>query len=187
MTNNKKIKRIKKETFQSEGQEEMKRFFIILIIILVLVLGIYFFTRIFITKDLLNKNKEKTEEKTTSGTIDYNTTLISNMFNKSNTEYYVIIYNTEDFASMYYNSLVSKYKQNKDALNVYIADLNNEFNKKYISKENVNVNTENLENFKVDNLALLKISKGKIINSYTKLEDIEKTLEYIKDENNSQN
>ena len=77
--------------------------------------------------------------------------------------------------------LFRSYKRNKDALKVYLVDLNNELNKKYIDKENVNVNTNNLEEFKVGDVALLKVENGKITSSFTKDEDIQKELEYKKD------
>ncbi len=170
--------KIKREKYRSEEQEEIIRFVWILVIIIILILGVYLFTKVFVTKDL-SKNDNSSE--TTPGQIDYNTTLIGSMFTKPEKEYYVFIFDTEDVKSVYYSGLITAYKKNKDALRVYTVDLNNELNKKYIDEDNINVNTNNLESFKVGKLALLKIANGKIDHAYTKEEDIIKLLEYVKD------
>ncbi len=178
MTNN-NGKRIKKETYLSEDQQEIKRFILLLIIIVILILGVYFFTRLFVTKDLLNKDADKNT--VIPGSIDYNAASIGSMLSRHEKEYYVIMYDSKTADAVYYGGLVSTYKRNKDALKVYLVDLNNELNKKYIDKENVNVNTNNLEEFKVGVVALLKVENGKITSSFTKDEDIQKELEYKKD------
>ena len=49
-----KEKKVKQEKYRSEEQNEIIRFIRILIIVVVLILGIYFLTRIFVTKDLFN-------------------------------------------------------------------------------------------------------------------------------------
>ena len=99
MTKNKQ-KRIKQEKYESEEQLEVKRFILILVILIIIILGIYFLTRIFVTKDLLNNNKK--EETTIEGSINYDTTLIGNIYNKPVNEYFVLIYNSEDLNSIYY-------------------------------------------------------------------------------------
>ena len=178
MAGKKKTKRIKKEKYQTEEQLEIKRFIRILIILIVLVLGVYLFTRLFVTKDLLNKEKE--QETITPGVINYDVTTIGAMFNKAEKEYYVIMYDSKDLNAIYYSGLISTYKRNKAALKIYFADLNSEFNKKYINKEEININTEDLTQFKVGNLALLKIKNNKVIKALSNEEDVSKELEYIK-------
>lgn len=174
-----KIQKVKRETYRSEEQEEIIRFVWILAIIIILILGVYFFTKIFVTKDL---NKDNTTSEPTTGEINYNSTLIGSMFTKPENKYFVLIYDSEDVRSVYYSGVISAYKKyNKEALRVYTADLNNELNKKYLDEENVNVNTNNLEKFKVGKLALLKITDGKVEKTYTTEEEIVKALDYDKD------
>ena len=84
MTNN-NGKRIKKETYLSEDQQEIKRFILLLIIIVILILGVYFFTRLFVTKDLLNKDADKNT--VIPGSIDYNAASIGSMLSRHEKEY----------------------------------------------------------------------------------------------------
>lgn len=181
MANKKSNKRIKMDKYETEEQVELKQFIKILIVLIILVVGVYFLTRIFVTKDLFNK---KDETNTTAGSINYNTTLIGNMFNKADKEYYVLMYDTEDIESAYYSGFISNYSKNTNALTVYFANLNNPLNNKYVvdNADEVNINTTNFEEFRVNKIALLKISDGKITKSMTNVEDIAKELEYKKEE-----
>ena len=81
MTDKRGIKRIKKEKYQTEEQLEVVRFVKILVVVLIIVLGVYFFTRIFVTKDLLNDTKVPKE--TIAGQINYEITNIGSMLNKN--------------------------------------------------------------------------------------------------------
>lgn len=179
MTKNKN-NRIKNKRIESEEQIEIKRFIIILLVLVILVIGIYFFTRIFVTKDLFAKNDDK--DTPITGTINYDTTLIGGMLNKPEDEYYVLAYKSEEITNdVYYGGLVSNYKKKSNALKVYIADLSNELNKKYYDKENIN--TSSLENLKLGDVTLFKVNKGKIIRVFTKEEDITKELKYLNNNN----
>ena len=107
-----KKNKLKVEKVQSEEQIEIARFIRILIILVVLILGIYFFTRIFVTKDLFNSKDENPSA--TPGVINYDTTLIGSMLSKPEKEYYVIAYSSEDITnSIYYSGLVTNYKKNE--------------------------------------------------------------------------
>ncbi len=182
MTKKKNTKRIKKENYLSEEQNEAVRFIKILLIIIIGVVIVYFFTRAFVTKDLFNK---KTEEKNpVAGEIDYSMTLIGNMLNKPEDEYYVIIYSSEDTLANYYNNLVTRYNKNKKPLAVYTADLANELNKNFVSSEASNLNAKDINDFRVKDLALLKIKKGKIVKTFDTEEKIVKELKYEKDATN---
>ncbi len=176
-----KTKRIKRESLRTEEQTEIIRFVWILGILIILILGVYFFTRIFVTKDLTKKDNN--ESTVVPGEIDYNITLIGAMFTKPEKEYFVIMYDSKDINAVYYSGLASAYGRNSKALKVYTADLNNELNKKYVNKDEVNVNTSDLNSFKVGNLALLKIKEGKVEKAYTSESEIAKVLEYVKDTN----
>ena len=118
------------------------------------------FTRIFVTKDLLNDTKVPKE--TITGQINYEITNIGSMLNKKEKEYYVIMYRSEDLNAVYYSTLASKYSQTKDALKIYYANLDNELNQMYIDAENENLNPADLKDFKVSNLALVKIKDNTI-------------------------
>ena len=169
-------KRIKKDKYQSEDQNEIKRFIIIIAIIMVLIVGVYFFTRIFVSKDLFDKDESTIEP----GAIDYNLTLIGSMLNKPEEEYFVMIYDSSASDYVYYAGIASNYSGNEQALKLYNADLDNEFNKGYVGAE-ANAKTDNLEEFKVTGPTLLKIKKGKITNAYLTKENITEALKIVKD------
>jgi len=173
--------RIKKEKYHTDEQIEVIRFVKILVILIVLVVGVYFFTRIFVTKDLFNQ--EKDQDTAVQGEINYNITLIGNMFNKPEEEYYIMMYDTEDINAVYYSGMITNYSRNEKALKIYFADLSNGLNKKYVTDDStsVKVNTMNFEDFKVGELALIKVSKGKIEKSLVEEEAIAKELAYQKE------
>jgi hypothetical protein len=175
MTKKEKTKRIKKETYHTEEQEEVIRFVKILVIVIILVLVVYLFTRLFVTKDLLNNST--TEKEVTAGSVDYDAMIIGTMLSKSD-DYYVILYNSEDLNSVYYSGLVNAYSNNDDALKVYTIDLSNELNKSYVTdnESEINLKTTDLSKFKVGNLALLKISNQKITKALTTEEEIAEEL-----------
>ncbi|MBE6154905.1 MAG: hypothetical protein E7163_04980 [Firmicutes bacterium] len=164
MTDKKKAKRIKKEKYQTEEQTEIIRFVKILVAVIIIVLGVYILTRIFVTKDLLNDTN--TPKQTTAGQINYEITNIGSMLNKKEKEYYVIMYSSENLDAVYYSTLASKYSQNKNALKIYYANLDTELNQMYVDADKENLNPVNLEDFKVSNLALIKIKDNKIEKSF---------------------
>ncbi len=169
-------KRIKSPNVMSDDQNEVRNFIIIIIVLLVIIGGIYLVSRL-----LTNKEDSKDQEPV-AGSINYNTTLIGNMLNKPDDEYFVLIYDSKDIQSISYSGLASAYSENEDALPIYVADLNNELNKKYYDPENINANTTNFDKFKVGDITLLQISNKKIKKSYTKIEDIKEVLKKDFDE-----
>lgn len=180
MTKKEKTKKIKTEKYRSEEQTEMIRFVRILIIVIILILGIYFFTRIFVTKDLLNNEEE--EKEILEGTVNYNLTMIGSLFNKPESEYYVMIYNTENLRSIYYSGLMTNYARNENALKVYFADLDKELNQKFYDPENTNLDVTDISDLRVGDLTLLKIKDGRITDALTTEEDIANELKYIEPE-----
>lgn len=175
-----KEKKVKQEKYRSEEQNEIIRFIRILIIVVVLILGIYFLTRIFVTKDLFNN--EEPENEITAGTINYNVTLIGSMLNKPEDEYYIMIYDTENVRSIYYSGIINSYGNNEEPLKVYFANLNNELNKKFYDPENENLDVNNISDLKVGDLALVKVRNGSIVETFNTEEQIASELEYIESE-----
>ena len=178
----KKVKKlkIKGEKFRTEEQTEIIRFIWILIIVLVIIVGVYFLTRIFVTKDLLNNEDKETE--VIEGSINYNVTLIGALLNKQEEEYYVYIYDPENIRSVYYSSLVNIYTQNEDHLKVYYANLANELNAKFYDPENINTKVDSISDLRVGDVTLIRVKKGKIVETLTDEESIATALAYINEE-----
>ena len=179
-TKKEKTKKIKVEKYRSDEQMEMIRFIRILIIVVILIVAVYFFTRIFATKDLLNNNEDETP--IVEGTVNYNITMIGSMLNKPEEEYYVMIYNTENLRSIYYSGLMTVYTQNEEPLKIYFADLNKELNQKFYNPENVNLEVNNISDLRVGDLTLIKVRNGNIDEVFTEEEDIASELEYVESE-----
>ncbi len=173
---NRRERRIKRENYVSEDQNEVKHFIIILAIVIIGILAVYLLTRIFVTKDLFN-NKESSKT-SVPGEVNYNITLIGSMLNLPEEEYYVMITDTSVPESIYYNNIMTTYAQNEDALKVYLADLDNELNKSYISDQE-NLKTSDLTKFKVKGTTLVKVKKGKVEETFTADEKIVEELKYV--------
>ena len=177
---NVKPKKIKPEKYRSDDQMEMIRFIRILIIVVVLIIGIYFFTRIFVTKDLINE--ENNNDSVVEGVINYDVTMIGSLLNKPEEEYYVMIYNTENIRSVYYSSLMSNYNENEDALKIYFADLDKELNAKFYDPEHINLMVSNISDLKVGDLTLIRVENGQIAEAFSDEEEIANELAYIESE-----
>jgi len=149
--------------------------FIITTVSLLVVLGlIYVGSALFITKELqwfgLNKG-EINDVDDTQGIK--NTILAKQIFNQKEEEYYVYFYdfdNEKDDLSV--TNLVNDKLTNDK---VYKVDISNALNSNYITENNSNKKAKKLEDLKVKNYTLLKISGDKIVKYYEK-EDIIKEL-----------
>lgn len=161
----KQLKKLAKKVNRTEEQKEIKKFILILGIVIILVIGVYFFTKIYVVKDTNDKDDTKTEI-----TFNYNKTILGSLFNRPYDEYYVIVFDSEDLQANYYYNLVSSYQNKSNASKIYIADLNDSMNKKFYNKDESNPQAQEASELKVKDLTLIKI-KNKKINRY--LEDVD--------------
>ena len=159
-----------KITYKSDEQLEITKFIKILVILLILIGAVYF-----ISKNV-SKNKESEKENdTVEVNINYDKVIIGNLFNRPYDNYYVFIYDSTGDEAGLYSQLITKYKNNTEAIKTYYADLNNGLNKKFYDVDNVNY-TNDLESLKVGDFTLLKISNGKISKSVSTYENAKKEL-----------
>ena len=118
----------------------------------------YFLLGLFYTKEIdFNKEKEKEAEVS----IDNETIMLSQMFEQSEKDYYVLIYDTSDKVSSI-DSWLSIYKNKSDALKVLKVDSNKKFNAQYLSEES-NPNATGLSDLKVKAPTLIKVSDKSIV------------------------
>lgn len=167
----------KKISYKTEEQKEITRLIIIIVVVAILVLGAYFLTRAFVTKDLFT-HKTNAEEVVQPGTVSYDVAIVGTMLNRPESEYYVVIYDTNnvDYAPEMLNTITS-YKSKKNHLQVYTVDLSNNFNVSFYDAENVNLEAENVADMRFGDLTLLKVKNGKITKSITDLTKIKKELD----------
>ena len=144
----------------------LKTFGIILLIILV----IYFLVALLITKEIdwFSKDEDTSESNVTSVT---NSILARNTFMQSEEEYYVYYYDFNDE-----NTKISILISNLS--NVYKVDTSDAFNSNYVTDEELGNNlATNIDELKVINPTLIKISGDTIVEYYQTVDEIVNYLE----------
>ena len=168
------MKKNKKIKYETEEQKEVKKFIFVVIGLVIIIVGIYFFTKAFVTKDLFDKSKDNYTE----GVINYDSVIIGNMLNRPYDEYYLLAFSSENLQQNYYEALMNKYKSKEKSLKIFKIDLNNELNKKYVAEEKGKISSkfESLENLKLGEITLIKVKNKKVIKFITNIDDIVKEL-----------
>lgn len=153
---NKETKKIKK--VKTEEQAEIIKFIIILIVVVALVVGIYFFTKKFVTKD-----EEKNETQEVTGTVNYNVTIIGTLLNRPYDEYYALIYDSTSNKAAKYQGIYSSFVSGPESTTkMYYIDLSNKLNELYYSEEETNPKATTISELKLGDFTLIKVKDGKI-------------------------
>jgi len=147
MKNNKK----KQEEFDIKG------LVITFGVLLVVVLIIYLLTLGAQKIGLFDEGYYKPEIKTP--VISYDKILSGTIFNREESEYYVIIFDSSKDSNIYYDGIISLYNQKEDHLKVYAVDLSNDMNKNIIG-DNSNSGVQSVNDLSVKDGTLIKISNG---------------------------
>lgn len=171
-----KVKKNKIYYSKTEEKNELKKFLIVILVVLGCVGAIYLITRAFVTKDLFNKDEDKTEE-VVPVTPNYDIAIIGTMLNRPEDVYYVVIYDTVEgkyIGDM--STLVSSYNSKEGHKHIYTVDLSDHLNKEYYDPENVNVKATSVSEIKVGDITLIKVKKGKIDKYITDYEKMKKEL-----------
>lgn len=169
-----KQKKIKNTPIMTDEQEEIRRFVILLITVILIVIMSFVFTK-YVVNDgdvrlpLLNS---------VTGSVNANIVTAGTMLNKSENEYYVMAFSSEDIEFSKYEGIIGAYKDNKDALNVYHLDTANALNEKYLSTEEnpENLDAKTIEELSFGKVTLIKIKDNKINKIYSGIEDIKENL-----------
>lgn len=135
---------------------KIKNVIIILLIIMIVLVSFYF-----ITKYVLEHKKDDTP--VAESVIDREKIIFGQMFNRPDSEYYVIAYDSAGKSKDIYNKYIDKYNSKDGSIKVYEIDLKDDFNKNYIAnKSNI---VSDIDNLKVSGDTLFKI-KDKNIEMY---------------------
>ena len=140
---------------ETEEQAEIKKFIFVLGGLIIAIIGIYFFTRAFVTKDLFNKKKASDEINYQAGAISDTNIIVGNMLNRPFEEYYTFAFSSKSNLVGYYDTIMSKYKSEKESLKVYYIDTEDYFNNKYVDKENPSTSFESLDKLKLGEITLM--------------------------------
>ncbi len=167
--------KMKNKKIETEEQKEIKTFIFVMLGLIIVLIGIYFFTRAFVTKDLFKTNEKNYQE----GAVNYDIAIVGNMLTRPNKEYYVIAFNSDTADAIYYNALIGKYMQEEKSSKVYYMDLENELNKKYVaeSEEEKSTSFKTIKDLKLGEITLLKVKDGKVTKYITTVEEIKKELD----------
>lgn len=161
------------DKYETDEVKEVKRFIIILFSIIIIALIVYGVTK------LVNKNNDTdVNDYYTAGEIDYDIVTVGTLFNRSESEYYVIAYDGEGNNAIYYSALINKYMAMEKSLKVYFCDLSNILNKGHYVGENgtSNKNATKSSELAFKNLTLIKIKNGKIVKYVETLDTIKTEL-----------
>ncbi len=140
-----------------EEKYNLKSLIISIFIILAVLITFYFIT-IFITEHKIEDN----EETKSDAVIDYDTILVSEIYKQNRDSYYVLASFSKDENISSYQSNLSTYAKQENALKVYEVDLDSAFNKNYISEA-----TDLIAKYPVfSETTLLKIENGVITEHY---------------------
>lgn len=160
-----------KSNYQTEEQKEMMYFLIILGVVFVFVFVVYYFSKFFVVDQSLF------EPNYTAGVVNEERAIVGTIFNRPESEYYVIAYDETSSKAVYYSALSTTYGKD-GTLNIYHLDLSNSLNQSYYvgSDGESNQHAKKASEIKLKDLTLIKIKNGKIEKYLEKLEDIEKEL-----------
>lgn len=169
MANSKKKNGKKFKKVEYSDNSEISKLIKLIVIVTLIVLVFYGITAI-----LNNDEEEETQDQ--SATIQYDEILIGNVLKQPNEEYYVMIYDDEDYDTSLYSTYLDLYKQKDEAIRIYTSQLNNPLNQNFKAEES-NLDISDISDLKIQSSTLLKINDGKIEEFY----EGKKLVEHLKE------
>lgn len=159
MAKNKKVKKVEKKTGFLENKlefsDEMTTFVKTLTIVIVSFLIILSLTLLLSKLGVFDSGYTKPSNETT--VISYEEIIIGDLFNRTESEYYVVLDNFEDKTGDIY--LLSKLNEYSKSIPLYKIDMKDGMNKNYVS-ETGNSYANRVEDLKIKTPTLIKISNG---------------------------
>ena len=157
--NEKKKKKV--NTLVSADNEMSK--LVILILVVALVFGLFYVITLFITKD--NSENSNNDLENAEVLIQYDKILVGNILDQKDNEYYVLVYKEDDVYFDLYMSYLMTYSNLSDSLNYYSVNLDEVFNKKFISDDS-KLDVKDVNELKFNQTTLLRVKNGKIVSHY---------------------
>lgn len=164
----KKDKYKKVKSYSSDSDEMMRM--IKMLGVVILILGAFYF--IFaIASGEISFGEKKKETKIQNIEI-----LAGNSFSREETTYYVLMYDFDSAESTYYANMYDLYVNYYGANKLYVVDLGNKFNTKYVTDNVGSANVSSIDTLKVVNGTLIKVEDGKGTQKAVGKEEIKKLL-----------
>lgn len=174
---NKKVNYNKKVKYKTAEQEEMIKFFGVIVVVLICVALVYLVTRVFVTKDLFKDDAKK--EQPVAASVNYSVTSVGQILNRPYDSYYVLVFDANGDYSVDMNNLLIDYnnkEQNDNKLHAYTVDLGNHLNKDFYDSKAPNPKAQSVQEFKFGDVTLLKVKNGKVEKYITDLEKMKTEL-----------
>lgn len=163
---NKNKKAIKEEIVITTANDEFKKLTKVLVSVVV-IFTLFFVITYFVTKE----DKEPIVDPIVKTEIQYDEILIGELLNQNNSEYYVLVTKESDKYVGLYNAYLTIYNKKENASRVYTANLNNVFNKTYMSTES-QFSFAYIKDIRFKQTTMLKIQNKQIISHYEAKEEI---------------
>ena len=107
--------------------------------------------------------------------ISYEDATIGTMFNRPDTEYYVVFDEFTENPNQYLSSILFRYSNEENKLHIYKVDMTNAFNAKYMG-ESGNPSAQRVEDVKINGVTLIKVVNGKNVKYIEGITNIENEL-----------
>lgn len=107
--------------------------------------------------------------------ISYEDATVGTIFNRPDTEYYVVFDNFTENPNQYLTSILFRYSSIEDGLPIYRVDMSNGFNTKYAGEQG-NPSAQKVEDVKINGVTLIKIVNGKNVKYIEGATNIENEL-----------
>ncbi len=151
MAKKKKYYKNENKNFKDNDIGTQAKSFIIILVVIVLILALIWFIMELKAGTFSKKNTDDSANESNE-TINYDQILAGETFNRKDNEYYVIFTDSsKDFYNVYQSYMTNSDKK------IYIVDLANTLNSKYISDES-NSTAQSASELKVKDNTLIKIS-----------------------------
>ena len=153
----------------SSESEEMIRMLKVLGTVIIIFAAFYFVFAVMTGEISFKKSSKEVE-------IQNVEILAGETFNRSQSSYYVLMYDFNSDDSVKLASFYDLYNGTNGTNKIYIVDLAKKFSSKYITDDKSKVNVSNIDNLKVMDPILIKVEDGKGVSYSLGVEDIEKAL-----------
>lgn len=129
--------------------------------VILIIFCVFYFVTYLVTRS--NTEKDDSDNGTNVATISYDNIILGRSFSMSDSEYYVLYYDTTDSDLIsIYSSLASGYKGKEGALPLYIVNMGDALNKAYAG-EAANYGATNASELVINGPTLIKYSNGAIL------------------------
>lgn len=160
---------IKRNKTMNDDYKRAITFIVVLLIVCGAIGLLFLLNGKYVTKDMFQKT---TTAPTTEVSYDHTLLTVSNLFDVSDSEYYVMLYdNSDETKAFLYSNLVVGFKEVDIPL--YSVDMSNAMNSKYYDvKGTENTKPTKSSEVMITRPTLMHIKKGKVVNYITDLDTI---------------